>query len=192
MPGRRWFLPVPDGPSKMQGVGQNSVACIVPPCKGAVLGSVARTAPTRRDLHIRSIKQHWRMNWQKTSGYNQRSNVEAAIGRYKRLIGDALRSREDARRRSRRLTECWNSDVQSACASPNIRCTGAILTREHRMQQSRKQEPLTSVLPGGPASGWAPMEANLGNGVERNGMELIFGSRFQYARFLQVQTRHSL
>jgi hypothetical protein len=75
-----------------------AVRFIVPPCKGAVLGSVARTAPTRRDLHIRSIKQHWRMNWQKTSGYNQRSNVEAAIGRYKRLIGDALRSREDARR----------------------------------------------------------------------------------------------
>jgi hypothetical protein len=38
------------------------------------------------------------MNWQKTSGYNQRSNDEAAIGRYTRLIGDALRSREDARR----------------------------------------------------------------------------------------------
>jgi hypothetical protein len=38
------------------------------------------------------------MNWQKTSGYNRRSKVEAAIGRYKRLIGDALRSREDARR----------------------------------------------------------------------------------------------
>ena len=136
-----------------------AVKFIVPPCKGAVLGSVARTAPTRRDLHIRSIKQHWRMNWQKTSGYNQRSNVEAAIGRYKRLIGDASRSREDARRRSMRLTECWNSDVQSACASPNIRCTGAILTREHRMQQSRKQERLTSVWPGGrPAGGrrWKP------------------------------------
>jgi hypothetical protein len=38
------------------------------------------------------------MNRQKTSGYNHRSKVEAAIGRYKRLIGDALRSREDARR----------------------------------------------------------------------------------------------
>jgi hypothetical protein len=38
------------------------------------------------------------MNWQKTSGYNRRSKVEAAIGRYKRVIGDALRSREDARR----------------------------------------------------------------------------------------------
>ena len=38
------------------------------------------------------------MNGQKASGYNRRSKVEAAIGRYKRVIGDALRSREDARR----------------------------------------------------------------------------------------------
>jgi hypothetical protein len=51
-----------------------------------------------RDLHIRSISEHGRMNWQKTSSYNRRSKVEAAIGRYKRVIGDALRSREDARR----------------------------------------------------------------------------------------------
>ena len=38
------------------------------------------------------------MNWQKTTGYNRRSKVEASISRYKRVIGDALRSREDARR----------------------------------------------------------------------------------------------
>jgi hypothetical protein len=33
--------------------------------------------------------------WQKASGYNLRAKVEAAIGRYKRVIGDALRSRTD-------------------------------------------------------------------------------------------------
>jgi len=36
------------------------------------------------------------MGWQKSSGYNLRAKVEAAIGRYKHLIGDALRSRADA------------------------------------------------------------------------------------------------
>ena len=35
------------------------------------------------------------MGWQKSSGYNLRSRVEASIGRYKRVIGDALRSRTD-------------------------------------------------------------------------------------------------
>ena len=38
------------------------------------------------------------MNWQKSSGYNDRALVEADISRYKRVIGDALRSRTDTRR----------------------------------------------------------------------------------------------
>ena len=38
------------------------------------------------------------MNWEKASGYNTRSKVEAAISRYKRVIGDALKSRHDDRR----------------------------------------------------------------------------------------------
>jgi hypothetical protein len=33
------------------------------------------------------------MGWQKVSGDNKRSRVEAAIGRYKQVIGDGLRSR---------------------------------------------------------------------------------------------------
>jgi hypothetical protein len=38
------------------------------------------------------------MEWQKASDYNVRSRVEAAIGRYKQVIGDGLRFRKDARR----------------------------------------------------------------------------------------------
>lgn len=52
----------------------------------------------QRDLPIRSINRHGRTNWQKTFGYNRRSKVEATIGRYKRVIGKTLRSREDVRR----------------------------------------------------------------------------------------------
>jgi hypothetical protein len=38
------------------------------------------------------------MGWQKSSGYNRRALAEAAISRYKRVIGDGLRSRTDCRR----------------------------------------------------------------------------------------------
>ena len=38
------------------------------------------------------------MNWQKASGYNKRSKVEAAISRYRRVIGDTFKSRHDTRR----------------------------------------------------------------------------------------------
>jgi hypothetical protein len=73
---------------------------IVPPCKGAVTGQMATTSPTQRDLHILAINAHGRMSWQKTAGYNKRSKVEASIGRYKRVIGDSLKSRADARRKT--------------------------------------------------------------------------------------------
>ena len=36
------------------------------------------------------------MGWQKASGYNWRALVEADIGRWKRVIGDTLRSQTDA------------------------------------------------------------------------------------------------
>ena len=75
-----------------------SARFIVPPCKGAVPGPTATISPTQRDLHVLAIDEHGRMNWQKASGYNKRSKVEAAISRYKRVIGDALKSRHDARR----------------------------------------------------------------------------------------------
>jgi hypothetical protein len=47
------------------------------------------------DKHFQEIARHGRMGRQKSGGYNTRANVEAAIGRYKRVIGDALRSRTD-------------------------------------------------------------------------------------------------
>jgi hypothetical protein len=71
------------------------VAVIVPPRAGAVVSASAETAPTQRDRHLRMITERGRMAWQKASGYNLRAKVEASIGRYKRVIGDALRSRTD-------------------------------------------------------------------------------------------------
>jgi Transposase DDE domain len=70
-------------------------AVIVPPRLTAVPSAAAETAPTQRDQHIQKIAERGRMGWQKSSGYNLRARVEASIGRYKRVIGDALRSRTD-------------------------------------------------------------------------------------------------
>ncbi len=46
------------------------------------------------------MAKHGRMGWQKVSGYNYRALVEADISRCKRVIGDTLRSRTDARRKT--------------------------------------------------------------------------------------------
>ena len=53
-----------------------------------------------RDLHLQIIAERGRMAWQKAAGYNWRALVEADISRFKRVIGDALRSRTDQRRAS--------------------------------------------------------------------------------------------
>jgi Transposase DDE domain len=73
-------------------------AVIIPPRSDAVLSETAATTPTRRDRHLQGITEHGRMAWQKVSGYNRRARAEAAISRYKRVIGDALRSQTDPRR----------------------------------------------------------------------------------------------
>jgi hypothetical protein len=71
---------------------------IVPPRSTAVLSEDGESTPTQRDRHLQSIAEHGRMSWQKTSGYTRRALVETAISRFKRMIGDALRSRTDQRR----------------------------------------------------------------------------------------------
>jgi len=73
-------------------------AIIVPPRSTAVPSETAETAPTQRDRHLHSIAEHGRAAWQKASGYTKRARVEAAIGRFKQVIGDGLRSRTDERR----------------------------------------------------------------------------------------------
>jgi hypothetical protein len=67
-------------------------AVVVPPRSTAVLSASAETDPTQRDRHILVMAEHGRMSWQRTSGYNARAGAEGTMSRYKRIIGDTLRS----------------------------------------------------------------------------------------------------
>ena len=70
---------------------------IVPPRPSAVRSDTAETAPTQRDQHLQAIAKCGRMGWQRASGYNWRALLEADISRWKRVIGDGLRSQTDGR-----------------------------------------------------------------------------------------------
>ena len=72
-------------------------AAIVPPRSSAVPSATAETAPTQRDRLLQLIAESGCMGWQRASGYNWRALVEADIGRYKRVIGNALRSPSEGR-----------------------------------------------------------------------------------------------
>ncbi|MFA3919106.1 IS5 family transposase [Ruegeria hyattellae] len=67
----------------------HEVEIIIPPPKNAVHGKNAQ-----RNHHIDVIAQNGRMNWQTKTGYNERSRVEAQIGRWKQAIGDRLQARD--------------------------------------------------------------------------------------------------
>jgi len=73
-------------------------AVIVPPRATAVPSDTAETAPKQRDRHLQHIAEHGRMAWQRASGYTPRARAKAAIGQFKEVIGDGLRSRTDERR----------------------------------------------------------------------------------------------
>ena len=71
---------------------------IVSPRSAAVPSDTAGTSPTMRDRHLQTISERGRMAWQKASGYQWRALVEADISRFKRVIGDGLRSHTNQRR----------------------------------------------------------------------------------------------
>jgi hypothetical protein len=93
-----------DGAYDQDGVYAEMAAChpeacvIVPPRRNAVPSDTSGTAPTKRDHHLRVIAERGRKAWQKASGYHWRALVGADISRFKRVIGDGLRSRTDRRR----------------------------------------------------------------------------------------------
>jgi hypothetical protein len=89
--------------------GDPDAVVIAPPGSTAVPSETPETEPTQRDCHLQLIARKGRMGWQKASGHNNRARVEAAIGRYKRVIGDGLHSRD-----RRRATE-----VAVAVRAPN-------------------------------------------------------------------------
>lgn len=65
------------------------IECVIPSPKNAV-----HDANVQRNQYIDAIAEHGRTKWQSQTGYNQRSQVEAQIGRWKQVIGDRRQARE--------------------------------------------------------------------------------------------------
>ncbi len=65
------------------------IELVIPPPKNAVRGG-----SPQRNQHIEDIAEHGRMAWQTDTGYNQRSRIEAQIGRWKQVIGSSLQAQD--------------------------------------------------------------------------------------------------
>ena len=87
-----------DGVYASVGERHPAAAVVVPPRATAAPSRMAESEPTQRDRHLQLIAERGRMAWQKTSGYTNRARAETAISRFKRVIGDGLRSHTNERR----------------------------------------------------------------------------------------------
>src|SRR3954449_8258632 len=87
-----------DGVYASVGERHPAAAVVVPPRATAVPSQTAESAPTPRDRHLQLIAEKGRMAWQTASGYTKRARAEAAIGRWKQVIGDRLRAHTEERR----------------------------------------------------------------------------------------------
>ena len=70
----------------------------------------SKMAVALRGRHLQCIAEQGRMAWQKRSGYMRRALAEAAIGRWKQVIGDGLRSHKN---------ECRATEVKVAVHALN-------------------------------------------------------------------------
>ena len=70
----------------------DAVEITIPPQKNAIPSLQSAHDPSPRDQHLADIHARGRFAWQVSSSYNQRSRVEAQIGRWKGVIGSKLKA----------------------------------------------------------------------------------------------------
>ena len=76
------------------------------PRANAVVSATDEAALRQRNQHIKSINQDGALAWRRTSGYYRQSEVENMFFRYKKLIGDELRARNEDSRRVESVIAC--------------------------------------------------------------------------------------
>jgi hypothetical protein len=96
---------------------------VIPPRKDA---KVAPDSPTTRERNrnIRSRARHGKRDWQRRSGYNQRSLAETAMYRYKCIIGPSMRARRLATQRVEARIGCKIVNRMTALGMPDGQVIG--------------------------------------------------------------------
>ena len=71
-----------------------------------VISATEEAALRQRNQHVKSIDEDGVLPWKRTSGYYRQSEVENVFFRYKKLIGDELRARNENSRRVESIIAC--------------------------------------------------------------------------------------
>ncbi|MBF0298732.1 MAG: IS5 family transposase [Oligoflexia bacterium] len=95
-----------------------SILLIIPPRKDAVLSNNFEDDPTIRDEHLLLIESKGKGFWQKESGYTRRSLVENTFFRYKKVIGNCLRSKRVFSQKVEAAIGCKILNIMSKLGMP--------------------------------------------------------------------------
>jgi len=74
--------------------------------------------PIERSEHVKMIREHGRINWQKATGYGERSLVEVAMYRYKKIIGQLMKSINFANQKVEAILACNILNVMATLGMP--------------------------------------------------------------------------
>lgn len=93
---------------------------VIPPDKNAVYND---NNHEQRNRNIIEIKVNGRMAWQQDHDYGKRNYAELAIQRYKRILGNALQSREFTRQKQESIIGCSVLNKMTSLGMPiSYRC----------------------------------------------------------------------
>lgn len=81
----------------------SNVDIVIPPRRNAIDD---KQNHWMRNRNLREINIYGRMKWQNDHDYGKRNQAERAIGRYKRILGNRLHSREMTRQRQETIIGC--------------------------------------------------------------------------------------
>ncbi len=88
---------------------------VIPPRVNAVLND---NAADMRNRNIQEIKSQGRMQWQESREYGRRNISELGVQRYKRIIGDALHSRDIANQKQETMIGCGVLNKMTSLGMP--------------------------------------------------------------------------
>jgi len=72
------------------------IEVVIPPRASSTAPPDLAMDASRRDVHVHTVEALGRLGWQEVTGYGRRALVETTMGRYKALIGNRLRARNEA------------------------------------------------------------------------------------------------
>lgn len=92
---------------------------VIPPrCDAWMRKIKSRLYPKQRSEHVKYRKEHGQINWQKETGYGERSLVEVAFYRYKKILGKLMHAIDFGNQKVEASLACKALNIMTSLGMP--------------------------------------------------------------------------